>query len=106
MWNYEKYESPFKKANIIITIKMMGYRIKVFLYRQKGLSLEMPEVFIDPNTMSKRWNDRTGECCIYKKERQVLCLPLHKAGSDWQEAYVMEEYSQKKLLKDEGICNG
>jgi prolyl oligopeptidase len=52
MWNYPKYSSPFKKGEYYYFYKNDGLQNQAVLYRQKGLDAA-PEVFIDPNSMSK-----------------------------------------------------
>ncbi|HSQ43990.1 MAG TPA: hypothetical protein VLM16_03285, partial [Ginsengibacter sp.] len=52
MWNYPKYSSPFKEGEWYYFYKNDGLQNQSILYRQKGLE-GTPEIFIDPNTMSK-----------------------------------------------------
>src|ERR1700690_3185143 len=52
MWNYAKFSSPFKEGEFFYFYKNNGLQNQAVLYRQKGLA-GTPEVFIDPNLMSK-----------------------------------------------------
>src|SRR6187399_748036 len=52
MWNYAKYSSPFKEGKYYYFYKNDGLQNQSVLYRQVGLQ-GAPEVFIDPNSMSK-----------------------------------------------------
>src|SRR5574340_1195357 len=52
MWNYPKYSSPFKEGAYYYFYKNDGLQNQAILYRQKSLTAA-PEVFIDPNKMSK-----------------------------------------------------
>ena len=52
MWNYAKYSSPFKEGDYYYFYKNDGLQNQSVLYRQKGFD-GTPEVFIDPNKMSK-----------------------------------------------------
>ncbi len=52
MWNYTRYGSPFKEGDYYYFYKNDGLQNQAVLYRQKGLEAT-PEIFIDPNKMSK-----------------------------------------------------
>ncbi len=52
MWNYPKYSSPFKEGEYYYYYKNEGLQNQSILYRQRGLA-GTPEIFIDPNTLSK-----------------------------------------------------
>ncbi len=67
------------------------------LYRQAGLEAA-PEVFLDPNSMSKDGTAAPGVPAFTKSAKYCAYL-LSQSGSDWQEAYVMDVES-KKLLSD------
>lgn len=98
MWNYAKYSSPFKEGEWYYFYKNDGLQNQSVLYRQKGLN-GTPEVFIDPNTMSK---DGTAaiETPSFSKNKKYAVYLEAQAGSDWQVAHVMN-VADKQLLKDE-----
>ena len=98
MWNYAKYSSPFKEGNYYYFYKNDGLQNQSVLYRQKGLDAK-PEVFIDPNVMSKDGTAAIGTPSFSKSKKYAVYLEA-QAGSDWQEAHVMN-VSDKSLLKDE-----
>src|SRR5262245_25520589 len=52
LWNYPKYSSPFKKGNYYYFFKNDGLQNQAILYRQLGMAGK-PEVFLDPNKLSK-----------------------------------------------------
>ncbi len=98
MWNYAKYSSPFKEGDWYYFYKNDGLQNQSVLYRQKGLT-GTPEVFIDPNTMSKDGTAAIGTPDFSKNKKYAVYLEA-QAGSDWQVAHVMDVAS-KQLLKDE-----
>lgn len=98
MWNYPKYGLPFKKGDFYYFYKNDGLQNQAVLYRQKGLDGK-PEVFIDPNVMSKDGTAAIGTPSFSKSKKFAVYLEA-QAGSDWQEAHVMN-VADKSLLKDE-----
>ena len=97
MWNYPKYSSPFKKGEYYYFYKNDGLQNQAVLYRQKGLTGE-PEVFIDPNTMSKDGTAVPGTP-VFTKDAKYCAYMLAQSGSDWEECYVMD-VKTKTLLAD------
>lgn len=97
MWNYAKYSSPFKEGDYYYYYKNDGLQNQSVLYRQRGLD-GTPEVFIDPNTMSK---DGTAaiETPSFSRNKKYATYLESQAGSDWQQAHVMN-VADKQLLKD------
>ncbi len=98
MWNYTRYGSPFKEGDYYYFYKNDGLQNQAVLYRQKGLDAK-PEVFIDPNKMSK---DGTASISVpsFSKNNKYAVYLEAQAGSDWEVAHVMN-VSDKSLLKDE-----
>jgi len=98
LWNYPKYSSPFKEGAWYYFYKNDGLQNQSVLYRQKGLD-GTPEVFIDPNTMSK---DGTAAISnpVFSKTKTYAVYLESQAGSDWQVAHVMN-VGDKKLLPEE-----
>ena len=97
MWNYTKYSSPFKEGDYYYFYKNDGLQNQSVLYRQIGLQ-GTPEVFIDPNSMSKDGTIVPGVPSFTKTAKYCAYL-LSASGSDWQEAYVMD-VKTKQLLPD------
>ena len=98
MWNYAKYSSPFKEGDWYYFYKNDGLQNQSVLYRQKGLN-GTPEIFIDPNTMSKDGTAAIGTPSFSKNKKYAVYLEA-QAGSDWQIAHVMN-VADKKLLNDD-----
>ncbi|MFM2358651.1 MAG: hypothetical protein RLY16_644 [Bacteroidota bacterium] len=97
MWNYTKFGSPFKKGDYYYYYKNDGLQNQSVLYRQLGLN-GAPEVFIDPNSMSKDGTAAPGVPSFTHSAKYCAYL-LAQSGSDWQEVFIMDVAS-KKLLTD------
>ena len=95
MWNYPKYSSPRKEGEYYYYYKNDGLQNQSVLYRQKGLS-GTPEVFIDPNKMSKDGTASVGSPA-FSKNKKYAAYMIAQAGSDWQEAYVIDVNTKQQL---------
>ena len=98
LWNYAKYSAPFKEGDYYYFYKNDGLQNQAVLYRQKGLDAK-PEVFIDPNVMSKDGTAAIGTPVFSKNKKYAVYLES-QAGSDWQVAHIMN-VSDKSLLKED-----
>jgi prolyl oligopeptidase len=98
LWNYTKYGSPFKQGDYYYFYKNDGLQNQAVLYRQKGFDAE-PEVFIDPNKMSKDGTAAVGTLSFSKNNKYAVYFEA-QAGSDWEDAHIMN-VNDKSLLKDE-----
>ncbi|WP_333862083.1 prolyl oligopeptidase family serine peptidase [Chitinophaga sp.] len=97
LWNYPRYGAPFREGKYYYFYKNDGLQNQAVLYRQAGLN-GTPEVFIDPNKLSDKGTAALGNLSFSKDGRYCAYL-IAKAGSDWQEAFVMDVES-KQLLQD------
>lgn len=97
MWNYPKYSSPFKEGKYYYFYKNDGLQNQSILYRQIGLD-GTPEVFIDPNKMSKDGTAAVGTP-DFTKDSKYAAYMIAQAGSDWQQAFILD-VSTKKQLND------
>lgn len=97
IWNYAKYSSPFKKGDNYLFYKNDGLQNQSVLYIQKGLKDE-PRILLDPNTLSKDGTVSLGGIS-FSHDNKFMAYSLGKAGSDWQEIFVME-VETGKVLKD------
>lgn len=97
IFNYPRYASPFRAGEYYFFSKNDGLQNQNVIYYQKGLEGK-PEVFLDPNTMSA---DGTAAVSLLgtSKNKKYMAYAINKAGSDWQEIYVME-IATKKVLND------
>lgn len=98
MWNYPKYGAPFKEGDYYYFYKNDGLQNQAVLLRQKGLDAT-PEVFLDPNKLSKDGTVAIGTVSFSRNSKYVVYYEA-QAGSDWEDARIMN-VSDKSLLKDE-----
>ncbi|MEO6837004.1 MAG: prolyl oligopeptidase family serine peptidase [Ginsengibacter sp.] len=98
MWNYAKYGTPFKQGEYYYFYKNDGLQNQAVLYRQKGLSAD-PEIFLDPNKLSKDGTASIGTLSFSKKSKYAVYFEA-QSGSDWEDAHIMN-VGDKSLLKDE-----
>ncbi|MCO6498182.1 MAG: S9 family peptidase [Chitinophagaceae bacterium] len=97
-WNYARYGNPFKEGDYFYFYKNDGLQNQAVLYRLKRLN-DIPEVFIDPNTLSKDGTVAMSNLEFSKNNKYAAYLQS-QSGSDWQVAKVMN-VATKQLLKDE-----
>ena len=97
LWNYPKYTAPTKEGEYYYYFKNDGLQNQSILYRQKGLSGD-PEVFLDPNNLSKEGIVALGAVSFSKNSKYCAYI-TNKAGSDWGEAFVIDVQT-RKLLDD------
>lgn len=97
LWNYPRYGSPFREGKYYYFYKNDGLQNQAVLYRQEGLT-GAPEVFIDPNKLSDKGTAALGTV-TFSKDGKYAAYLVAKAGSDWQEGFVMD-VATKKLLTD------
>jgi prolyl oligopeptidase len=98
LYNYPKYTAPSRRGEYFFFSKNDGLQNQSVLYIQKGLDGK-PEVFLDPNKFSEDGTARLGAFRV-SKDAQYAAYGVSRAGSDWQEYYVME-VATKKLLSDD-----
>ncbi len=97
LWNYPRYGTPFREGKYYYFYKNDGLQNQAVLYRQEGLN-GTPEVFIDPNKLSDKGTAALGSLSFSKDSKYCAYL-VAKAGSDWQEGFVMD-VATKQLLSD------
>ncbi len=97
LWNYPRYGVPFSKGKYYFFTKNNGIQNQSVLYVQDGLDAE-PRVFLDPNQLSA---DGTTALAGHSasKDGSYFAYAIAKAGSDWNEIYVIET-ATGKLLND------
>lgn len=95
LWNYPKYSAPDKNGNYYSFYKNDGLQNQAVLYIQKGITGN-PEVFIDPNKLSIDGTVALQATAFSKKQR-YFAYAVSASGSDWQEIYIMDVNSKKKL---------
>lgn len=95
LWNYTRYSAPFKEGGYYYFTKNDGLQNQSVWYRQKSLEAE-PEVFLDPNKLSDDGTVSLGSLS-FSKNGKLFVYAIQRAGSDWQEAFIMDAVTKKKL---------
>jgi prolyl oligopeptidase len=95
LFNYTKLSSPRKIGAHYLFYKNDGLQDQSVIYIQKGLDGE-PEVFIDPNTLSK---DGTISISLLgaSKDNRYLAISRAEAGSDWNQIRIMDLETGEEL---------
>ncbi|MRS60365.1 prolyl oligopeptidase family serine peptidase [Larkinella terrae] len=93
--NYPRYSAPGRKNDWFYFYKNDGLQNQSVLYRQKGLN-GVPEVVIDPNKLAADGTTRLTSFDL-SKDGRYAAYALSKAGSDWQEIFVMDMQTLKSL---------
>jgi len=88
LYNYPKYNAPFRKVGYLYYYKNNGLQNQAVLYRQKGIDGN-PQVVIDPNKLSVDGTTRLTNFSI-SKDGKYAVYALSKGGSDWQTYYVKD----------------
>ena len=97
LWNYPKNGAPSKHGDYYYFFKNDGLQNQSVLYRSATLN-GTPEVFLDPNKLSADGTVALG-AMSFSKDGKYFAYLVAKAGSDWQEGYVMD-VATKQLLPD------
>jgi prolyl oligopeptidase len=96
-YNYTKFSSGFKAGDYIFFSKHDGLINQPIYCYQKGLN-GSPEVFIDPNQLSK-----DGSVSIVldgpSYNKKYMAYHINHSGSDWCTEYFME-IATHKIIKD------
>ena len=95
LFNYPKYSAPSQVGDYYFFSKNDGLQNQAVLYRQLGLDGE-PEVFIDPNQLSKEGTTAVGITGV-SDDNKYVAVSRNDAGSDWQKIYVYEVATMKKM---------
>ena len=93
--NVPRYGSPFRAGDFYFFSKNSGLQNQSVYYFQKGLN-GTPEVFLDPNTLSKDGTTRAG-FAGFSNDKKYVAVSTNPAGGDWQEMEIMEVATKKKL---------
>lgn len=97
IWNYPKFEAPFKEGTHYYFYKNTGLQNQKVLYAQAGLK-GTPTVFLDPNKLSK--DGTTALTTLsFSANGDYVVYGTSGGGSDWNEYRVMET-ATRKLLPD------
>ncbi len=95
LWNFARYGNAFQKNGFIYFTKNDGLQNQAVYYRQQGLNGK-PEVFIDPNTLSKEGTAAVDNLS-FSKSGKYMAYTINKAGSDWADGLVMNATTKQPL---------
>lgn len=95
LWNYPKYTAPQKVGKYYLFYKNSGLQNQHVLYIQEGIDGE-PRVLLDPNTFSADGTVALGSIAASNDDK-YLSYTVAQAGSDWQEIFVLDLATGKKL---------
>jgi prolyl oligopeptidase len=95
LYNYEKYSVPFTRGQYVFYYKNNGSQNMSVLYMQDGLT-GTPRMLLDPNTLSKDGTVAVSEIGV-SKDQKYLVYAISRAGSDWNEFYVIDIATGKQL---------
>jgi prolyl oligopeptidase len=98
IWNFPKYGTPHQEGKYIIFSKNDGMQNQSVLYIQEGLN-GTPRVLLDPNKISNNGTVALGEYAL-SHDGKYFAYGVAKAGSDWNDIYVLE-VETGKLLADQ-----
>ncbi len=88
LWNYEKFQTPFKSGGHYYFRRNDGLQNQYVLYTMDSLDAE-PEVLIDPNTWSEDGTVALDQVAPDPQGR-YLAYMIQDGGSDWRTARVMD----------------
>lgn len=95
IWNYPKYSAPSKKNDMYFYSKNDGLQNQSVLYMTNDPEKE-GEVLLDPNKLS---DDGTVSLAGLRlsDDGKYLAYGISRGGSDWNEFFVMDVKTKKKL---------
>ena len=97
LWDYPKFETPFKEAGLYFFKKNNGLQNQSVLYMTKDLNAE-PTVLLDPNTLSADGTKSLTSIEI-SNDGKYLMYQVAQSGSDWNEIFV-KNIETGELLPD------
>ena len=86
LWDYEKFDIPFKRGNRYFYFKNDGLQNQSVLYTLKSLDDE-PTLLLDPNTLSEDGTVALSGLSI-SEDGNLMAYGLSTSGSDWIEYKV------------------
>jgi len=95
LYNFPKVGTPIQAGEYLIFTKNDGLQNQAVYYIQKGMD-GTPEVFLDPNALSKEGTTAITMIGLSPDDRYIA-YSRSDAGSDWSEIRVMEVATKKEL---------
>ena len=98
IWNYPKDGAPFKVGEYYFFTKNNGLQNQSIWYIKKGFNGK-EEVFLDPNKLTA---DGTAAVSLigFSHNKQYVAYSVAQAGSDWNNIYVIEIATKRKLVDE------
>jgi prolyl oligopeptidase len=98
IWNYEKMSAPGLKGKRYIYSRNNGLQNQSVMYYKEGLNGEEKLLF-DPNQLAADGTSSLNGFDV-SHDGKYLAYGISKAGSDWQEYFVQDIASGKKMSDD------
>jgi prolyl oligopeptidase len=98
IWNFEKFSTPFQRANRYYYFKNDGLQNQSVLYMQENFN-SLPLMILDPNRFSKDGTASLQEFS-FSKDGRYLAYAVSEGGSDWRTIKV-KDLLTSELLRDE-----
>lgn len=95
LWNFEKYDTPYKEGGRYFFTKNDGLQNQSVLYTMKSLT-DTPKVLLDPNKLSKDGTVALSGTYI-SDDGKLMTYGTAAAGSDWEEFRVRDVETGKDL---------
>lgn len=95
VYNYPRYTSPTRVGKYYFFSRNDGLQDQSVIYIQAGLTGK-PEVFLDPNKLSKD-GTVSARLADASKDDRYIAYTRSEAGSDWREIHIMEVETKKEL---------
>ena len=95
LWNYERYDVPFKEGGRYFFTKNDGLQNQSVLYTSTSLT-EMPRVLLDPNKLTADGTAALSGHSI-SDDGNYMAYGVATAGSDWQEWKVRDVRTAEDL---------
>lgn len=95
LYNFPKVSAPRKAGDYYFFSKNDGLQNQAVIYYQKGLD-GTPEVFLDPNTLSKEGTSAVS-LIGFSPDNRYVAYNRSDAGSDWGEIRIMEVATRREL---------
>ncbi len=95
LWNFPKSSTPFKGGKNYFVFSNDGLQNQFVLNIIRDLK-NKPVPFLDPNTLSKDGTVNISGQSV-SNDGKFLAYSVAKAGSDWNDIYVMNTETEKKL---------
>ncbi|HTB07570.1 MAG TPA: prolyl oligopeptidase family serine peptidase [Bacteroidia bacterium] len=95
LYNYAKCTLPFKRGNYYFFYKNSGTQNQSVLYVQDGAT-GTPRVLLDPNMLTSDGTTSISEIGV-SNDHKYIAYGTSKAGSDWNEFYVIDIATGKQL---------